>query len=283
MTLHMPAIAHEAGYEFPLKKIDVISKSTPYICDIIPSGQYPLLRLEQAGGIPAVIVSLADRFNTNVLTVTGHSMLKNVARAKVLDQEVIKPVETPIHQEGSIAVLHGNLAPDGAVVKQSGVHKQMRIHTGPARVFDSMEDAGQALMQYSIKNGDVIVIRYEGPKGGPGMREMHMVTSLLMGLGLGDRVALVTDGRFSGSTRGPCIGHISPEAAAGGLIGIVKDGDPIKIDIPARSIHLDVDDVEIEKRKRTFKPLHKERSKFLNRYALMVSSADKGAILTETL
>ena len=232
LALHIPAIAHEAGTSFPLQKLDLISKQTPHICDIVPSGKYPLLRLEEAGGIPAVIHELGERIDLNVLTITGQLMGINIESMHVLDHDVIRPVTSPLHQEGSLAILHGNLAPNGAVVKQNGVHEKMMTHSGPSRIFTSMEDAVDALMNDQIKDGDVMVIRYEGPKGGPGMREMHLVTSILMGLGMGDKVALVTDGRFSGSTRGPCIGHVSPEAADGGPIGLSEEGDIIEIDIP---------------------------------------------------
>jgi len=281
LALHIPAIAHEAGTGFPLQKLDLISKQTPHICDIVPSGQYPLIRLEEAGGIPAVIHELGDRIDLNVLTITGQLMGINIESRHVLDRDVIRPVTSPLHQEGSLAILHGNLAPNGAVVKQSGVNEKMMTHSGPAQIFTSLEDAVDALMNDQIKEADVMVIRYEGPKGGPGMREMHMVTSILMGLGLGDTVALVTDGRFSGSTRGPCIGHISPEAAEGGPIGLTEEGDIIEIDIPNRRLHLDVSEEELARRKEQFIPLQKECSKFLKRYSLLTTSADKGAILTD--
>lgn len=279
LALHIPAIALEAGFNYTLEKLDFISKTTPHICDIIPSGKYPLLRLEEAGGIPAVIKELGGRIDTNVPTVTGRTMRKNIESVHVLDKDVIRPLNSPLHHEGSLAILYGNLAPDGSVVKQSGVHEKMMTHKGPARIFISMEDAVKALMGDQIMSGDVMVIRYEGPKGGPGMREMHMVTSILMGLGLGDCVALVTDGRFSGSTRGPCIGYVSPEAAVGGPIGLVEEEDIIEIDIPARKLHLDVTDTELAERMKKFKPIKKECSKFLKRYSLLVSSADKGAVL----
>ena len=283
IALHIPAIAYEAGFNFPFKKLDRISKSTPHICNIVPSGKYSLLRLEEAGGIPAVIKELGGRIDTNVATVTGRTMGENIELAQVLDKDVITPINSPLHHEGSLAILYGNLAPDGAVVKQSGVNEKMMIHKGPARIFISMEDAVDALMMDKIKSGDVIVIRYEGPKGGPGMREMHMVTSILMGLGLGNSVALVTDGRFSGSTRGPCIGYVSPEAFVGGPIGLVEEGDIIEIDIPSRKLHLDVTDTELSARSNNFKPLKKECSKFLMRYSLLVKSADKGAVLANKI
>ena len=279
MTLHIPAIAHEAGLSFPLLRFDEISRKSPHVCDINPSGKFPVSRLEQAGGIPAVMKELGDRLNLAVSTVTGKTLGENIENAEVLDRETIKPVTAPVHEQGSIAVLSGNLAPDGAVVKQSGVHPKMMVHSGPARPFASMEDAVDALMQDKIQHGDVMVIRYEGPRGGPGMREMHMVTSILMGLGFGESVALVTDGRFSGSTRGPCIGHISPEAARGGTIALVEEGDIIDIDIPARKLELRVDDETLSIRKKNHTPIQKKAHGALKRYAMLSTSADRGAIL----
>ncbi len=279
MTLHIPAIAHEAGLSFPLVKFDEISRKSPHICDINPSGKYPVSSLETAGGIPAVMKELGSRLRTDVMTVTGKTLAENIRDAEVLDRKTIRPVEDPVHTQGSIAVLRGNLAPDGAVVKQSGVHPKMMVHTGPARPFASMEEAVDALMQDKINHGDVMVIRYEGPKGGPGMREMHMVTSILMGLGFGESVALVTDGRFSGSTRGPCIGHISPEAARGGAIAYVEEGDIIDIDIPNRKLELRVDAKTLQERAKVMKPPKKEVRGALRRYAMLSTSADRGAIL----
>lgn len=279
MTLHIPAIAHEAGLSFPLLRFDEISRKSPHICDINPSGRFPLSRLEDAGGVPAVMKELGDRLNLDVMTVTGKPLGENIRDARVLDREAIRPVSDPVHEQGSIAVLSGNLAPDGAVVKQSGVHEKMMIHSGPARPFGSMEEAVDALMQDKIQHGDVMVLRYEGPRGGPGMREMHMVTSILMGLGFGESVALVTDGRFSGSTRGPCIGHISPEAARGGTIGLVEEGDIINIDIPGRKLDLQVDEDTLQERRKNFTPVQKEIRGALKRYAMLSTSADRGAIL----
>ncbi len=279
LTLHLPAIAHEAGLSFPLPRFDEISRKSPHICDINPSGKYPLSRLEAAGGVPAVMKELGERLNRNVMTVTGKTMAENIREARVLDREVIRPVTDPVHEQGSIAVLRGNLAPDGAVVKQSGVHPKMMVHSGPARPFASMEEAVEGLMQDRIKDGDVMVIRYEGPRGGPGMREMHMVTSILMGLGLGESVALVTDGRFSGSTRGPCIGHISPEAAQGGIIALVEEGDIIDIDIPGRKLNLQVAEATLKERAKHLIPVKKAARGALKRYAMLSTSADKGAYL----
>lgn len=283
MALHIPAIAHERGIAFPLEMFDEISRNTPHLCDIRPSGKYPMSSLEDAGGIPAVMKELEGTLELNVLTVTGRTMAENIQKAQVLDRDVIRPISSPVHPEGSLAILKGNLAPNGAVVKQAGVHEKMMVHRGPARTFNSMEDAVDALMDDKVKGGEVMVIRYEGPKGGPGMREMHMVTSILMGMGLGDKVALVTDGRFSGSTRGPCIGHISPEAAEGGPIALVEEGDMIEIDIPKRTLRLLVSDEELSRRAEHFTPMKKEARGALRRYSLLAESADKGAVLSEEL
>ena len=283
MVLHIPAIAHERGIAFPLEMFDRISRNTPHLCDIRPSGKYPVSSLEDAGGIPAVMKELEGGLELNVLTVTGRTMGENIQKARVLDRDVIRPISDPVHPEGSLAILTGNLAPNGAVVKQAGVHEKMMVHRGPARTFNSMEDAVDALMDDKVKGGEVMVIRYEGPKGGPGMREMHMVTSILMGLGLGDKVALVTDGRFSGSTRGPCIGHISPEAGEGGPIALVEEGDMIEVDIPKRTLSLLVSDGELSRRAEHFTPVRKEAHGALRRYSLLAKSSDKGAILSEEL
>jgi dihydroxy-acid dehydratase len=283
MALHIPAIAHERGIAFPLEMLDRISRNTPHLCDIRPSGKYPVSSLEDAGGIPAVMKELEGTLVLDVLTVTGRTMSENIQKARVLDRDVIRPISDPVHPEGSLAILRGNLAPNGAVVKQAGVHERMMVHRGPARTFNSMEDAVDALMDDGVKGGEVMVIRYEGPQGGPGMREMHMVTSILMGMGLGDKVALVTDGRFSGSTRGPCVGHISPEAAEGGPIALVEEGDMIEIDIPKRTLSLLVSDGELNRRAERFTPVGKEARGALRRYSLLAKSADKGAILSEEL
>jgi dihydroxy-acid dehydratase len=283
MALHIPAIAHERGIAFPLDMFDEISRNTPHLCDISPSGKHPVSSLEEAGGIPAVMKELEGKLELDVLTVTGRTMGENIQKAQVLDRDVIRPISAPVHPEGSLAVLKGNLAPNGAVVKQTGVHEKMMVHRGPAKTFNSMEDAVDALMEDEVKGGEVMVIRYEGPKGGPGMREMHMVTSILMGLGLGDKVALVTDGRFSGSTRGPCIGHISPEAAEGGPIALVEEGDIIEIDIPRRKLRVSVSDGELKQRAEHLAPFRKEARGVLRRYSLLAKSADKGAILSEEL
>ncbi len=278
-VLHLMSIANEAGVPLNLTDFDEISRTVPYLCNVKPSGQYPLPVLHEHGGVPAVLKAIESKLDANHLTVTGKTIVENIEMVKAADNEVIYPLSAPKNPEGGIAVLYGSLAPDGAVVKKSGVKPSMYQFTGRARVFHSMEDACEAVSGGKINAGDVIVIRYEGPKGGPGMREMHMVTSLLVGRGMDESVALVTDGRFSGSTRGPCIGHISPEAAAGGPIAVIEDGDRIIIDIPNRRLELDVPAEVVAKRLIGFKPLVKPRTPSLAKYAALVTSADKGAIL----
>ncbi len=284
-VLHIPAISRELGIELELDTFDKVSRTTPHIVDVKPAGPFTIEDLDSAGGIPAVMKELSPILELDATTVTGKSVGENLAETRVLKSEVIRPLSKPIHTEGGIAVLWGNIAPRGAVVKQVAVAPKMMRHKGPARVFDSMEDSVKALIGGVISHGDVIVIRYEGPKGGPGMREMHMVTSLLMGMGLGESIALVTDGRFSGSTRGPCIGYISPEAMAGGPLCIVKDGDTIEIDIPSRKIAAKLTDEEIRSRLRTWVPPPRLRMKkgVLTRFALLAESAEKGASLRDTL
>ncbi len=282
-VLHLLAIAHEAGLPLGLDEFDEVSRKTPHICDLKPSGRFPMSWLEGAGGVPAILKELSGMLNLDTLTVTGKTLAKNLKGIEVLNREVIRPLSSPLRKEGSIAVLRGNLAPEGAVVKQTGVKEGMLRHRGPARVFNLMEDAVRAVMGNQIHEGEVIVVRYEGPKGGPGMREMHMITSILMGMGLGESVALVTDGRFSGSTRGPCIGHVSPEAAEGGPIAFVRDGDIIEIDIPERRLDLMVDEGEIKRRKAQTKLLKRRLKGVLARYALLAESASKGAILRERI
>lgn len=278
-VLHLMAIAHEAGVKLQLEDFDRISRQVPYICNIKPSGRYALADLDEAGGIPAVLKTIEPHLQKDHLTVTGRTLVENNADIVPPENDVIFPLERPKRAEGGIAILRGNLAPDGAVVKQAGVKPSMYVFQGRARVFHSMEDASEAVSNDKIAEGDVIVIRYEGPKGGPGMREMHMTTSLLVGRGMDEKCALITDGRFSGSTRGPCIGHISPEAAAGGPIAIVEDGDGILIDIPNRRLELLVDDETIRRRLSSVQLLKKPRSGVLAKYAELVTSADKGAVL----
>jgi dihydroxy-acid dehydratase len=278
-VLHIPAIAHEAEVSLPLETFDILSKETPHIANMLPGGEHFLEDLDYAGGIPAVMKRLRDRIH-NTLTVSGRKTHEIADDATISDDDVIRPVEKAYHREGGIAILRGNLAPDGAVVKQSAVSKKMLRFTGTARVFDSEEDGMKAIMSGAIKAGDVVVIRYEGPKGGPGMREMLSPTAAIAGMGLSESVALITDGRFSGGTRGPCIGHISPEAMEAGPIAIVKDGDKIKIDIPERRIELLLPESEIKKRLNEWKrPEPKIKRGYLSRYARMVTSAATGAVM----
>lgn len=276
-TLHLPAIAYEAGINLNLDSFDVLSKETPHITSLLPGGKYFMEDFEFAGGIPAVMKSLESHLEDNI-TVSGMTVKEICKAAENYDEDIIRPVDNPYHKEGGIAVLRGNIAPGGSVIKQSAVNPDMMVFTGTAKTFNSEEDAMAAIMGGVIKNGDIVVIRYEGPKGGPGMREMLAPTAAIMGLGL-TQVALITDGRFSGGTRGPCVGHISPEAAEGGIIALVEDGDKIAINIPERSIHLDVSDAELEKRRANFKaPAPKVASGYLAKYAKGVSSANEGAI-----
>ncbi|MGA1845852.1 dihydroxy-acid dehydratase [Deferribacter abyssi] len=276
-TLHLPAIAHEAGVKLDLMLFDDLSKRVPHITNLRPGGEFFMEDLDYAGGIPAVLKRLETLIEDN-LTVSGKAVKEIARSAIVFDEDVIRPIDNPYHKEGGIAVLKGNIAPDGCVVKQSAVASEMFEFAGKAKVFDSEEDAMDAIMEGKIKNGDVVVIRYEGPKGGPGMREMLAPTAAIAGLGL-NRVALITDGRFSGGTRGPCIGHISPEAAEGGVIAFVQDGDDIYINIKERRIELLISDSELEERKKRWvKPEPKIKTGYLYKYALNVSSAAEGAI-----
>lgn len=278
-TLHLPAIAHEAGIDITLNDFDELSRKVPYLCNIKPSGAHSLFDLEQSGGIPAVMKAVEPLLDGAAMTCTGKTVSENLKAVAAVENDVIFSLKEPKKPEGGLAILHGSLAPDGAVVKQAGVKPSMHYFEGRAKVFTSMEDACEAVSGDQIQQGDVLVIRYEGPKGGPGMREMHMVTSLIVGRGMDEMCALVTDGRFSGSTRGPCIGHVSPEAAAGGPIAIVQDGDPILIDIPGRKLELQVPQEEIDRRLAEWKPIWKERTPALNRYSALVTSADQGAVL----
>lgn len=276
-TLHLPAIAYEAGINLNLDSFDALSKETPHITSLLPGGKYFMEDFEFAGGIPAVMKSLESHLEDNI-TVSGMTVKEICKAAENYDEDIIRPLDNPYHKEGGIAVLRGNIAPGGSVIKQSAVNPDMMVFTGTAKTFNSEEDAMEAIMGGVIKNGDIVVIRYEGPKGGPGMREMLAPTAAIAGLGL-TQVALITDGRFSGGTRGPCVGHISPEAAEGGIIALVEDGDKIAINIPERSIHLDVSEEELEKRRANFKaPAPKVASGYLAKYAKGVSSANEGAI-----
>lgn len=278
-VLHLMAIAHEADVTLTLDDFDRISREVPYLCNIKPSGEYPMEVFHEAGGVQAVLKALESKLDLNQLTVTGKTLGENLKDVPFADGPVIHSLEHPKKPEGGIAILYGNLAPKGAVVKKAGVKPTMYQFTGTARVFNYMEDACKAIQAGEIPAGTVIVLRYEGPKGGPGMREQHMVTSLLVGRGMDESCALITDGRFSGSTRGPAIGHISPEAAAGGPIAAVEDGDTITIDIPGRKLTLHISEEALQQRLAKITPLHKPATPSLQKYAALVTSADRGAVL----
>jgi len=278
-ALHIPAIAHAAEVPLELEAFDKLSKTTPHIANMLPGGEHFMEDLDAAGGIPAVMNRLKSKLK-KMPTVSGRTTTDIAAKAEVMDDDVIRPLTRPYHKQGGIAVLRGNLAPDGAVVKQTAVSQKMMKFSGKAKVFDSEEKGMKAIMAGQVKSGDVVVIRYEGPKGGPGMREMLSPTAAIAGMGLSDSVALLTDGRFSGGTRGPCIGHISPEAMEGGTIALVKNGDTISIDIPKRKIELDVSKTELAARKKKWKaPAPKIKKGWLARYAKLVSSAASGAVM----
>ncbi len=281
--LHLPAIAHECGIDLDLSVANEISKKTPNLCHLAPAGNHYIEELDEAGGIRAVMneVSKLGVLHLDCLTVTGKTVGENIAGAKILDHEIIHTVEDPIAKEGGIAVLKGNLAPEGSVVKRAAVAPEMMTHSGKARVFDCEEDALNAIYGGQINAGEVVVIRYEGPKGGPGMREMLNPTSAIMGSGLGHCVALITDGRFSGATRGAAIGHVSPEAAVGGPIALIEEGDIITIDIPNNAISVDVSDEELARRRAQWQPRQpRVTTGYLSRYAKQVSSGMKGAVLS---
>lgn len=280
-TIHLPAIASEFGFKIAPEQFEEASKTTPQLASVVPSGEYTLYDFDKAGGIPALVKEMGEKhFRLDARTVTGKLWREIVQETQNLDSKVITTLEEPFRSEGGLAILKGNLAPDGAVVKQNSVSPKMKQHSGPARVFNSEAGAAEAILGGKINKGDVVVIRYEGPKGGPGMREMLQATSFLMGSGLGDSVALVTDGRFSGATRGPCIGHISPEAAVGGPIALVQEGDMIEINIPSCSLQLLVDEIELNKRLHNWKPIPPQvKSKCLSRYSKLVGSVWEGAVL----
>ena len=279
-VLHLLSIAREAGVALPLELFDELGRSTPQLASMNPGGIHFMEDLDAAGGVPAVLYQLRDRISDNP-TLMGLSVAQIAASVAAVNEEVVHPVSDPVRAEGGLAILHGNLAPLGAVVKQSGVSEQMMVFEGKARCFDSEEAAMEALMSGRIVAGDLVVIRYEGPKGGPGMREMLAPTATLMGLGLGDSVALITDGRFSGGTRGPCVGHISPEAAVGGPIALVEEGDKVRLDIPNRSLELLVADEVLERRRAVWTPPEpKIKTGWLARYAKVVTSANTGAVCT---
>ncbi len=266
-VLHVSAIAKEAGVPLPLKVFDEVGRRTPHLCSMIPSGPYAMEDLNAAGGIPAVMKELSQRLNLGALTVTCKAVAENIADAKVLDANVIRPLADPVHKEGGIAILTGNLAPKGSVVKTAAVSPNMLKHSGPAKVYDSETEAVASIRKQEIKPADVVVIRYEGPRGGPGMPEMLIPTATIAGMGLSESVALITDGRFSGATRGPCVGHVAPEAAEAGPIAILKNGDTISIDIPNRTLKVELPDEEIKKRLAAWKPKPPRITKgYLSRY-----------------
>jgi len=281
-VLHVKAIAHEAGVDFDLRRINEISERTPYLCKMRPAGENHLEDLDRAGGIHALMAELRGLLNLNAMTVTGRTVGDNIAGRKVRDEKVIRPLALPHAPVGGLVMLFGNLAPEGGVVKRAAVAPEMMVHQGPARVFDSEEEATKAIMAGSIRKGEVVVIRYEGPRGGPGMREMLTPTSILSGTGRDKEVALITDGRFSGATRGAAIGHVSPEAASRGPIAALKDGDIISIDIPHYRLDVKLTDSEIAGRLATlgdFEP--RVKTGYLKRYAEQVSSASTGAVFSQ--
>ena len=279
-SLHLPAIANEAGIKLPLQTFNKISERTPHLCNLSPAGSHHLQDLHRAGGIPALTMELSRRglIDKDALTVTGKTVGENIKGKRILEPEVIRPLEKPYHPVGGLAFLFGNLAPGGAVVKRSAVDETMLTHRGPARVFDSEERALKVILDQKIRKGEVIVIRYEGPRGGPGMREMLAPTSAIAGVGMDREVALLTDGRFSGASRGAAIGHISPEAAEGGPIAMVQNGDLIEIDIPNKKLNLLVSDSELKRRFSQWKPRKKVLKGYLKRYARLVTSANTGAV-----
>ncbi len=282
-TLHLPALAHEFGLKLPLEAFDELSRTTPHLISLRPGGSNFMLHFDRAGGVQAIIQRLSLKLHLDQFTVNGKTIGKNLEELDIvnpkLNKEIIGTLENPIHPEGGIAVLKGSLAPDGAVVKQSAVDPGMHIHTGPARVYDGEKNAMQNILAGKVNPGDVVIIQYEGPKGGPGMREMLAATAALGGMGLLESVALVTDGRFSGGTRGPCIGHVSPEAIEGGPIALVKDGDMIEINIPERILNLKVSEEELKQRKAAFVPPKTEITGYLARYQRAVHSANTGGIM----
>ena len=280
--LHLPAIAHEIGMELNLDIANQISAKTPNLCHLAPAGHSYIEELNEAGGVYAVMNELnkKDLLYTDCMTVTGKTVGENIEGCVNKNPEVIRPIDHPYSETGGIAILRGNIAPDTAVVKRSAVCEEMLVHEGPARVFDCEEDAIEAILGGHIVPGDVVVIRYEGPKGGPGMREMLNPTSAIAGMGLGSSVALITDGRFSGASRGASIGHVSPEAAVGGNIALIEEGDLIKINIPENTLNVDISDEELARRRANWKPrAPKVTTGYLARYAQMVTSGNRGAIL----
>ncbi len=280
-VLHVPAIALEAGVNLKLSDFNRISEKTPHLCSLSPAGSYHLQDLNEAGGIPAVLKELSRKaiIHTDLMTVTGKTVGENIADAEIKRSDVIRTIDNPYHHEGGLAILFGNLAPNGSVVKQSAVESEALKFRGPARVFEGEEDAVSALLKNDIRNGEVVVVRYEGPKGGPGMREMLTATAIVSGQGRGKDIALITDGRFSGATRGAAVGHISPEAMEGGPIALLRDGDIISIDIPAKAINVELPEEELARRRAEWKqPEPKIKTGYMARYARYVASADKGAV-----
>ncbi len=281
-VLHLLAIAHEAGIEFPLAEINEISQKTPHLAKLSPAGEYHIEDLDFAGGIPALMKTIKDLLNLDAITVTGKTVRENLVKAKVKDTDIIRPRKNPYSPTGGLTILFGNLAPDGAVVKSAAVSPKMMVHRGPARVFNSEEEGTRGIMSGSIKEGEVVVLRYEGPKGGPGMPEMLTPTSLITGMGLGEKVALITDGRFSGATRGASIGHVSPEAAERGPIAALQDGDIVKIDIPNHKLEVELSQKEIKQRLAKLPPFEpKIKSGYLRRYLEKVTSANTGAVFAD--
>jgi dihydroxy-acid dehydratase len=282
-VLHLKAIANEAGIYLPLSLFDELSKKIPHLCDMRPTGPFDVEQLDMAGGIPAVMKKLSRFLHLNAVTVTFKTVKENIKDAVVYDRTVIRPLSDPVHREGGIAVLTGNIAPKGAVVKVTAISPKILVHEGPARVYDSEEEAVRAILNKMITHGDVVVIRYEGPRGGPGMPEMLLPTAMMSGMGLNESVALVTDGRFSGATRGPCIGHVSPEAAEGGPLAAIQSGDIISIDIPRRTLDVRLTEEEIEDRLKSWKSKEQRVERgYLRRYSLLVQSAETGAVLKAT-
>jgi dihydroxy-acid dehydratase len=283
-VLHTLAFCNEAGIDYPLSRINEVADRIPHLSKISPSGPWHIEDLHKAGGVPAILHEVTrkgdDLLHLDRLTVSGKTLRSIIAKAKVKNAEVIRPVENPHSPKGGLAILFGNLAPEGAVIKTAGVSAPMRTHSGPAKIFESQEDAQAGILAGLVQAGDVVVIRYEGPRGGPGMQEMLSPTSTIMGMGLGDKVALITDGRFSGGTRGACIGHVSPEAASGGPIAALRGGDIIDIDLDARTLHVRLNDEEIHSRIASLPEFElRTKSKWLRRYAHFVTSANTGATL----
>jgi dihydroxy-acid dehydratase len=279
-TLHIPAIAHETGIALGLETFDRISRQTPLIGKFRPSSPFTVVDLDEAGGVPAVLHTLAPLLHLETLTVSGETLGERASKVEVLRPEVIHPLESPLAPDGGLAILYGNLAPQGAVVKKSGIVQKMLEHTGPACVFECEEDLINRMNERAIKPGDILVIRNEGPSGGPGMRELSIPAAMLVGMGLSDSVAMITDGRFSGATRGPCIGHIAPEAYVGGPIAAVQDGDLIHIDIPNRQLNVLISEEEIQNRLASWKPRKPAVTEgFLSLYSRLVSGADQGAVM----